>query len=68
MTTSEPTQVPDVEAVRAALARVQDPEIHKPITDLGMVKDVTIGENGAVHVEIFLTVSGCPLRDKITRT
>jgi ATP-binding protein involved in chromosome partitioning len=67
VTTSEPTQVPDVEAVRAALARVEDPEIHKPITDLGMVKDVTIGENGAVHVEIYLTVSGCPLRDKITR-
>ncbi|HWM03578.1 MAG TPA: Mrp/NBP35 family ATP-binding protein [Actinophytocola sp.] len=67
MTTSEPTQVPDVEAVRAALSGVEDPEIHKPITDLGMVKNVTIGENGTVHVEIFLTVSGCPLRDKITR-
>lgn len=53
--------------MRAALAGVQDPEIHKPITDLGMVKDVTIGENGAVNVEIYLTVSGCPLRDKITR-
>ena len=46
---------------------MQDPEIHKPITDLGMVKNVTIGENGTVHVEIFLTVSGCPLRDKITK-
>jgi ATP-binding protein involved in chromosome partitioning len=67
VTTSEPTQVPDVEAVRTALSRVEDPEIHKPITDLGMVKDVTIGENGTVHVEIYLTVSGCPLRDKITR-
>src|SRR4051812_16733721 len=32
-----------------------------------MVKNVTIGENGTVHVEIYLTVSGCPLRDKITR-
>jgi ATP-binding protein involved in chromosome partitioning len=67
VTTSEPTQVPDIGAVRAALARVEDPEIHKPITDLDMVKDVTIGENGTVHVEIYLTVSGCPLRDKITR-
>jgi ATP-binding protein involved in chromosome partitioning len=67
VTTSEPTQVPDVDAVRAALSRVEDPEIHKPITDLDMVKDVTIGENGTVHVEIYLTVSGCPLRDKITR-
>ncbi len=67
MTTTEPTQVPDIEAVRAALARVEDPEIHKPITDLDMVKNVTIGDNGTVHVEIYLTVSGCPLRDKITR-
>jgi ATP-binding protein involved in chromosome partitioning len=58
---------PDIEAVRTALAGVQDPEIHKPITDLGMVKDVTIGENGTVHVEVYLTVSGCPLRDKITK-
>jgi ATP-binding protein involved in chromosome partitioning len=65
VTTSEPTRVPDAAAVRAALATVQDPEIHKPITDLGMVKDVTIGENGTVHVEIYLTVSGCPLREKI---
>jgi ATP-binding protein involved in chromosome partitioning len=67
VTTSEPAQVPDVDAVRAALSRVEDPEIHKPITDLDMVKNVTIGENGTVHVEIYLTVSGCPLRDKITR-
>ncbi len=52
--------------MRAALATVQDPEIHKPITDLGMVKNVTIGENDTVHVEIYLTVSGCPLRNKIT--
>jgi ATP-binding protein involved in chromosome partitioning len=63
---TETAQAPDVEAVRAALASVQDPEIHRPITDLGMVKNVTAGENGTVHVEIYLTVSGCPLRDKIT--
>jgi ATP-binding protein involved in chromosome partitioning len=45
---------------------VQDPEIRRPITDLGMVKDVIIGTDGVVTVAIYLTVSGCPLRDKIT--
>jgi ATP-binding protein involved in chromosome partitioning len=55
-----------VEAVRTALAGVQDPEIHRPITDLGMVKDVTVHPDGLVDVAIYLTVSGCPLRDKIT--
>ncbi|HZG93487.1 MAG TPA: Mrp/NBP35 family ATP-binding protein [Mycobacteriales bacterium] len=55
------------DAVTAALATVQDPEIHKPITDLGMVKSIEIVDGGVVRVGIFLTVSGCPLRDKITR-
>jgi ATP-binding protein involved in chromosome partitioning len=52
--------------VRAALGGVQDPEIRRPITELGMVKDVTIGADGAVTVSVYLTVAGCPLRDKIT--
>ncbi|MBV9026535.1 MAG: Mrp/NBP35 family ATP-binding protein, partial [Streptomycetaceae bacterium] len=50
-----------------ALATVNDPEIHRPITDLGMVKSVEISDDGAVRVEVYLTVSGCPLRDTITR-
>ncbi|GLZ43230.1 Mrp/NBP35 family ATP-binding protein [Actinokineospora sp. NBRC 105648] len=65
MTTTE--QVPGVETVRKALAGVQDPEIHRPITDLGMVKDITVHPDGRVEVAIFLTVAGCPLRDKITK-
>lgn len=52
--------------MRAALATVNDPEIHKPITDLGMVKSVDIADDGAVRVGVYLTVSGCPLRDTIT--
>ena len=50
-----------------ALAGVQDPEIHRPITDLGMVKNVDIRPDGTVRVDVWLTVAGCPLRDKITR-
>ncbi len=67
MTTSQTTQQgPSAAQVRAALATVQDPEIHRPITDLGMVKDVSIQPDGSVDVAIYLTVSGCPLREKIT--
>lgn len=58
---------PTPEAVNAALATVNDPEIHRPITDLGMVKSVDIGSGGDVTVEVYLTVAGCPMRDRITR-
>jgi ATP-binding protein involved in chromosome partitioning len=64
--TSNQATAPSVDDVRKALATVQDPEIRRPITDLGMVKDVTIDADGTVTVAIYLTVAGCPLRDKIT--
>jgi ATP-binding protein involved in chromosome partitioning len=54
------------QAVRAALHTVQDPEIHKPITDLGMVKHVTVSPEGLAHVGVYLTVAGCPMRETIT--
>ena len=53
------------EAVMAALATVQDPEIRRPVTDLGMVRSVEVGEDGSVRVGLLLTVAGCPLRDKL---
>ncbi len=56
----------DLEAVYAALAGVDDPEINRPITDLGMVKGVQLFGNGLVEVGIFLTVSGCPMKTTIT--
>ena len=62
MTTTQPT----VEQVRAALATVQDPDIRRPITELGMVKDVAVAEDGSVAVTVYLTVAGCPMRDKIS--
>src|SRR3954465_4040491 len=58
--------IPAVEAVNAALATVSDPEIPRPITDLGMVKAVSIADDGTVDVGIYLTTQGCPLRDRIT--
>ncbi|KRA39380.1 MULTISPECIES: Mrp/NBP35 family ATP-binding protein [unclassified Nocardioides] len=53
-----------------ALATVNDPEIKKPITELGMVESVDIapGDGGSVvTVNALLTVAGCPLKDTITR-
>jgi ATP-binding protein involved in chromosome partitioning len=57
---------PTETAVRAALATVDDPEIHRPITDLGMVKSVEIAAGGVVSVGVFLTIQGCPMRDTLT--
>jgi ATP-binding protein involved in chromosome partitioning len=56
-----------LEQVRAALATVNDPEIHRPITELGMVDSVDIDEAGRVAVRVLLTVAGCPLKETITR-
>ena len=58
---------PTIEQVTKALAGVNDPEIHRPITELGMVKNVDVGPDGTVRVDVCLTVAGCPLRDTITR-
>ena len=57
---------PALDAIQAALATVSDPEIHKPITELGMVKSVDAAADGTVDVGIYLTTQGCPLRDRIT--
>ncbi|MGH3934435.1 MAG: Mrp/NBP35 family ATP-binding protein [Pseudonocardiaceae bacterium] len=57
---------PSVDAVRTALNGVHDPEINRPITELGMVKDVTVAGDGTVRVAVWLTVAGCPMRDTIT--
>ena len=57
---------PNLEALNAALATVNDPEIHRPITELGMLKSVEADDKGVVKVGVYLTVSGCPMRDTIT--
>jgi ATP-binding protein involved in chromosome partitioning len=57
---------PTVEQVQAALSRVNDPEIRRPITEIGMVGGVDIAGSGLVTVNILLTVSGCPMRETLT--
>ncbi|GAA1173966.1 Mrp/NBP35 family ATP-binding protein [Corynebacterium glaucum] len=56
--------------VRDALARVDDPEIGKPITELGMVESIQLSPADSVgltdvHAGIYLTIAGCPMRDTI---
>lgn len=54
----------DTEAVRAALGQVHDPEIHQPITELGMVGEIT-PTRGGVHIEVRLTTASCPLTEPL---
>ncbi|WP_350001864.1 Mrp/NBP35 family ATP-binding protein [Pseudarthrobacter sp. WHRI 8279] len=54
------------EAVNAALATVIDPELRRPITELGMVESVSVDDAGRASLVVLLTISGCPLRDTIT--
>jgi ATP-binding protein involved in chromosome partitioning len=58
---------PDIEAIHAALTRVDDPEIRRPVTELGMVESVAATPEGTVTVSLLLTVPGCPMKDKLTR-
>jgi ATP-binding protein involved in chromosome partitioning len=53
--------------VRTALAGVNDPEIKRPITELGMVRSVDVDDSGRARIEVLLTVAGCPMKDTITR-
>ncbi len=50
--------------VMDVLSGIDDPELKKPLTDLGMVKSVNI-EGGKITIDISLTVPGCPLKKKI---
>lgn len=58
---------PSESALNAALATVIDPELRRPITELGMVASVEAFDDGRVQALIRLTIAGCPLRETITR-
>jgi ATP-binding protein involved in chromosome partitioning len=53
------------EQVRQALRNVLDPEIGRPIEDIGMLRSIEI-DGGRVEVHVLLTIEGCPLKDRIT--
>ncbi len=53
-------------AIRTALGKVIDPELRRPITELGMVKSIDAEPDGAVHVAIYLTTASCPKKTEIS--
>jgi ATP-binding protein involved in chromosome partitioning len=53
------------EQVRQALRNVLDPEIGKPIEDIGMLQGIEVND-GSVRVHVLITIEGCPLKDRIT--
>src|SRR3954451_5372172 len=66
VTRSVPPMSVSPEQVVEALRPVEDPELHRSIVELGMLRDVQVGRKGDVHVLVALTVPGCPLRNEIT--
>ena len=53
-----------LDQIAEALTAVQDPELHRSITDLGMVEEINESD-GNVSVSILLTISGCPMQDRL---
>ena len=50
------------EEILKALEAVIDPELHRSVVELDMVRSIDAGENGVVDVTISLTTAGCPIR------
>ena len=55
-----------ISAISAELDKVSDPELHRPITELGMVERITF-ESAVAEISILLTITGCPMRDRLKR-
>ena len=56
----------DAVAVRAAVGLVEDPEIHRSLAELKMLRELDVDDSGVVRVLVALTIPGCPLKDKLT--
>ncbi len=56
----------DVEALRSAIGAVEDPEIHRSLAELNMLRELDVSPDGVVDVLVALTIPGCPLKDKLT--
>jgi ATP-binding protein involved in chromosome partitioning len=59
--------LPTEDQLRAALATVEDPEIRRPITEIGMLKSATVDPDGTARIGVYLTIAGCPMKDQLTQ-
>ena len=55
-----------ISLISQALSTVSDPELHRPLPDLGMVEEVHF-DGGTARLKILLTISGCPMRDRLQK-
>jgi len=62
----EGKQSPDEKAILAALSTVEDPELHRDIVTLGMVRDLQVS-GGKVAFRFVLTTPACPMRNELQR-
>ena len=59
--------MPDVADIRAAIDAVEDPELHRSLGELDMVRDVRVSRNGTVDALVALTIPECPLQDELIK-
>ena len=55
----------DPAALAAAVGAVGDPELHRPLAELGMVRDIKVGRDQMVRVRVALTTEDCPMRQRL---
>ncbi len=53
-----------LDSINSALATVQDPELHRSLPELGMIESVNFSD-GTVFLKVLLTISGCPMQDRL---
>jgi ATP-binding protein involved in chromosome partitioning len=56
--------MPNKDEIMKVLSQIQDPELHRSLTELDMIKDIEI-DGGTVRVGVLLTIAGCPMRSRI---
>jgi len=58
--------MPTEAEIHSALERVIDPELHRSIVELGMVRSIAVADSGDVAIKVSLTTAGCPVRNHFT--